>query len=103
MKIIKELSEYIEEEIEDACKYAKRANELKDTDRPLADLFSTLPTEEMRHMQMLHDAVVRKIEDYRQTNGEPPASMLAVYDYLHQRHIEKANEVKNYQSMYKGQ
>ena len=103
MKIIKDLSEYIEEEIGDACKYAKKANELKDTDRTLADLFYTLSMEEMRHMQMLHDAVARKIEEYRQTNGEPPESMLAVYDYLHAKQIERANEVKGYQQMYKGQ
>ena len=102
MKIIKELSEYIEEEIEDSCKYGRRANELKDTDRQLAEVFYQLSVDEMRHMTMLHTEVVRMIEQYRKEDGEPPASMLAVYDYLHKRHIEKAQEAKNYQTMYKG-
>ena len=101
MKKIKELSEYIEEEISDSCKYAKAALEVKDTDRQLADVFYTLSLEEMKHMQMLHNEVARIIEQYRKEHGEPPASMLAVYDYLHEKQIEHANEAKNYQSMYK--
>lgn len=31
----------------------------------------------------------------------PPAEMLAVYEYLHRKHIEKVSEIKNYQSIFK--
>jgi hypothetical protein len=33
--------------------------------------------------------------------GEPPATMLAVYEYLHRKHIDKVADIKRYQDMYK--
>lgn len=59
-----------------------------------------LSAEEMKHMQMLHNQVVKIIENYRKEKGEPPAAMLAVYDYLHEKFIEDAKEVKMMQQMY---
>ena len=46
--------------------------------------------------------VARIIAQYRKENGEPPTAMLAVYDYLHEKQIERAKEVKDYQAMYRG-
>lgn len=101
MKIIKCLSTMIEEEIADSRKYIKKALEVKDTQRGLADVFFSLSVDELRHMGILHNEVVKIIEEYRKTNGEPPAAMLAVYDFLHERQIEAVSEVKTLQAMYK--
>lgn len=94
MKIIKDTCDYIDEELHDAEKYIKRALEVKQDYPELAELFNMLSGEEMKHMQMLHNQVVKLIDNYRKTEGEPPASMLAVYDYLHQKFIDHAKEIK---------
>jgi len=102
MKIIEKLSEYIDEEISDAMKYAKCALNYKDENPALADMFIRLSEEEMKHMMILHDQVVTIINEYKRKNGEPPEAMKSVYDILHRRHIDKAAEAKAAISMYKG-
>ena len=101
MKIIKKLSEHIEEELEDSECYAKWALEVKDERRSLADVLYNLSLEEFKHMQILHDEVVKIIEEYHKEHGEPPESMKAVYDYLHEKQLEEAQEVKSYQALYR--
>lgn len=103
MKIIKKLSEKIAEEIEDADCYAKMALEYRDQYPELARVVNNIAMQEMDHMNSLHQLVVGIIDQYRRTNGEPPAAMQAVYDYLHAKHIEDAAEAKAKIAMYKGQ
>ena len=102
MKIIKKISEMIEEELEGAEEYAKCAAKYKESDPALSKTFYDISLQEMEHVNKLHGEVVKLIETYRKEKGEPPAAMLAVYDYLHERQIEKANTIKACQSQYKG-
>lgn len=101
MKIIELLSEHIEDELDDACTYIKLALEYKDTDPETAALFYKLSQEEMTHMDALHKRVVACIEKYKQTKGEPPEGMKALYDFVHKKEIEKAEKVTILQNMFK--
>ena len=101
MKIIETLSKHIEEEINDSACYAKMAIEYRDTHPELAETFYKISLEETDHMNRLHAEVVKLIEEYKKEKGEPPAAMLAVYNYLHEKHIEDAKDAKTLQMMFK--
>lgn len=101
MKIISELEDLIEEEVHDVKKYAKMAAELKKEHPQLAQVLYNISTQEESHQAALHAEVVKIIEAYKRTHGEPPAAMMAVYDYVHKKHIGKMVEARRYQEVYK--
>ena len=101
MEIIRKLTGMVSEEIGDADKYATCALKHKDDMPALADVFYRLSTEEMQHMALLHEQVVKIIDTYRKEKGEPPPEMMAVYNYLHKKQIEDAAAVRAKQLLYK--
>ena len=101
MKIIKCLAEKIEEELHDADDYIALAMAWKDEEPETADLFYQLSLEEIGHVDKLHVDVARLISDYRQTTGEPPKEMLALYNYLHEKHVAEAMRIKVKQGLFK--
>ena len=101
MKLIRDLEEMIEDEIHDIKKYAKMASEVKADHPTLAQVLYNISTQEDGHQAALHNEVVKIIEDHRRTHGEPPAAMMAVYEYIHQKHIDKLAEARTYQDVYK--
>ena len=102
MKIIKCMSELIDEELHDADKYIDLAMRWKQDEPDTADLFYELSTEEMGHVDKLHEEVKELIEEYRKEHGEPPKEMMVLYDYLHEKHIGTAMEIKVKHGIYKG-
>lgn len=102
MKVIKHLVEDIEEELEGAEHYAKLATQYKDEDRELADVYAKLANVELDHVNALHGQVVRIIKDWKAKSGEePPAAMAAVWDYEHQRAIDKSAKIKILLDLYR--
>ena len=100
MKIIKVMAEKIKEELKDAESYIDLATEWKKDQPEAADLFAELSAEEMGHANKLHGKITEMIEAYRTQNGEPPAGMMAIYEYMHEQQIEMAMMVKVKQRMY---
>ena len=100
MKLIQELCEHIEEEICDAECYAGMAIHYMDTEPEAAELFHNLSKEEMGHMGKMHRMVSDMITQYRKEHGDPPAEMLAVYNYMHDKSMKHAAKVRSLQGMY---
>lgn len=100
MKIIKKLSEMIEDEIDGAHCYAKKSLMYKDERPAIGKMFYQLANDELGHVDTLHTAVVGLIKEYREEYGDPPEGMMAVYDYLHEKQIDKVAEVKAMLSKY---
>ena len=93
MKLIEKLSDMIDEELNDAYRYAE-CSILHEDDTELAKTFKMLSNEELGHAMKLHEQVTRLIKVYRDENGEPPAEMLALYNYLHERQVTKYADVR---------
>ena len=101
MKLIKYLTDAIEEEIEGVKGYAKKAVEIMDEHPGLAQVLYNISVQEDAHQAALHKEVVKIIEEHRREHGEPPAAMMAVYEYIHQKHIDALADARRYQDVYK--
>ena len=101
MKIIRCLSEKIQEELEDADAYIDLATAWKDEDEEAAELFYELSTEELGHVDKLHAQVTAEIEEYRRTEGDPPEGMKELYDWMHKKNMEEAMRIRVKQGMFK--
>lgn len=100
MKIIECISEDIEATMDLAENNIQKAIMYKN-DYPLAaKSYYNKSIILMDSIKPQHDSVVALIEAHRKEKGEPPEPMMAIYNYLHERHINKAAAIKNLQDMY---
>ena len=101
MKYIKIITNQIEEELEGADTYINMAIARKDDLPSLSKVLYDISLDEMHHVDLLHGEVVKMIEDYRRTKGDPPEAMMSVYEYLHEKHIKLAARIRVLQAEYK--
>jgi len=102
MKIVMKLVSLIDDELSGAKEYIKLALHNREEHPGLADTFADLADAEMVHVTKLHDEVARLIDEVRQRDGEPPAGMMAVYEYEHDKQIGKASKIKQMIAEYRG-
>lgn len=101
MTIIKKISEMIEDELHVSEEYVLYALKYKTDNPSLAKSFYDLSLQEMNHVEILHNEVVKLISQHQKEHGDTPVAMQAVYDYVHEREIKKANEIKMYQTQFR--
>lgn len=100
MEIIKCLSEDIETTLDTAEEEIKKAIKYQMEYPIAARALYNKSVALMDSIKLLHDAVVALIEGYRKEKGEPPAPMMAIYNYTHEKHMKQAAIIKNLQELY---
>lgn len=100
MKIIKCLCEDIEATLDAAEHDIKEAMRYKEEYPVASKAFYAKSMALMDTIKLQHDAVVALIEGVRKEKGEPPAPMMAIYDYMHERQINKSAAIRALQEMY---
>lgn len=101
MLVIKNVTELIEKSLDKADCYIQKAIKWKAQYPTLSRVLYEASIDAMMHVTKLHEEVAKLIQEYQEKHGKPPEAMMAVYDYLHEKHIEHAAEIKGLQAMYK--
>lgn len=101
MKLVKDIVEEIDDELHSAKDYIKMASKYKTEYPQVANMYYEMSMNEMTHVDKLHNAVVSLINDMKMKGVEVDPKMTAIYDYMHERAIEKATKIKVMQDNYK--
>ena len=100
MKVIKDISCAIERYLENAEEDIKMAVRYKMDDPDSSKIYYANSVNMLGMIKPYHDRVVTIIKNYRAEKGEPPAPMMAIYDYEHEKHINKMAAIKQLQELY---
>lgn len=101
MKIIKKIVDQIYDELEGAHEYIECAMHNKQEHPSIANMYYEMSLTEMTHVDKLHGAVTTLINEVRAKGEEPPPTMMAIYEYEHEKAMNKATKIKVMQEMYK--
>lgn len=81
MKKLRELVEYIREELHDAKKYAKKAICYKEKDRELADMYISLSKQELEHADVETRSAQNVLSAAKKIGDEAYESMEQFWDW----------------------
>ena len=101
MKVIECISHDIEYMLDKAEDFIKNAVKYQLDYPAVSKSYYAKSVTLMSLVKEMHDDVVSLITAYKAEKGEPPAPMMAIYNYEHGRHMDKAAAIKNLQDLYK--
>lgn len=103
MKMIKLLSDEIRENIHEAREKIKKAYEMRDKDKAIADWYKEMAAAHLKFNDTGHNIVVHMINEAREKMAGNPMlpGMIAVYDEIHADVVKEAAEVQAMISTYK--
>lgn len=101
MQVISDISDTIEELLDRAEEHIECAHSKKEGYPSVAAAYYKLSLDEMANISAFHDQVTALIELYRKEHGDPPERMMGRYEYIHEKHIQKANKIKILQGLFK--
>ena len=94
MKMIKNLIEQLDEEIESAKEYAEKYVEYKAKgNMPRANRYKEMATDELKHTNYIHEMAVQEIEELKKVYTAP-AAMQEKWDKSHTEYVEKVAWIK---------
>lgn len=94
MRLIKDITDDMMEEIHDAKHRIERAMEFKPLYPDIAKRESDIAEQELVHAEKDHKSVMELIEEYKKTKGDPPAYMLEYWNEKHEHFMEKYARAK---------
>lgn len=101
MKLVKDIVEEIDDELDGAKEYIKMASKYKTEYPQIANMYYEMSLTEMTHVDKLHNAVVSLINEMKVKGVEVDPKMMAIYEYEHEKAMDKATKIKVMQEMYK--
>lgn len=84
-------------ELDAAEHYAKHALRNKDEDKELGDVYARVARQELEHCELFHAQAVRLIREY---DKEPPESMRSIWEYEHDRIMEREAMIRMKLALY---
>lgn len=106
MKLIKAITAHIDEEMEGVCSYIKFASEVKGHNEYIFDTLMTIIPQEIKHIEIWHDAAVREInktkETFKAQGKEIPVYMLDMWNEEHAEYLEEMAKIKYKLEILKG-
>lgn len=100
MKLIKKITEMMDEELSGAEAYAELAIEYKDHYPELSKTFYEIAVMELSHADMLHAQAAKLIEKRRQAHDGHSESMDLICEWIHEHKEKQSKRVKETLSEY---